>query len=141
MVIAFTGHRNRKAAPENFERLWEEFGTPAGQALHGELIVIHGGAEGFDSQVDTFFREKGWDAGFDPVVLRPNYDWYRRDPRVAISARYAPLARNAQMVKLAKAAGGFLVALYDGRPHGGTVQTLQEAHRAHLRVVVWEPQP
>jgi hypothetical protein len=98
-TVAFTGHRDRETDPAVFDTI------PRG-------LWIHGGAIGFDRQVQDYAEAHGIEA----VVIRPDY---RRH------GRRAPHVRNRQIVDAAE----ILIACYDGRTTGGTAFTVGYARR------------
>jgi hypothetical protein len=100
-VIAFTGHRNRTAPEAELEAIALE---------HPGAVWLHGGAAGFDSQVDAYARARG----IEVRVYRPDY---------ATHGRGAPLVRNREMV----AEASIVCACYDGRQSGGTLFTIRLA--------------
>jgi hypothetical protein len=110
-IIGFTGHRDQACKPGQLAEI-------AGQ--YPKAVWLHGGAPGFDSQVDEFGRAN---LPVPPVILRPNYKLF--DPSVA------PLKRNEEIVHLC----GLLVALYDGRPTGGTAFTVAYALKRGVWVI------
>lgn len=108
MKIAFTGHRNARTTEKALEAVAREF--PG-------AVWCHGGAQGFDSQVDAWARARGI-----PVqVIRPDYRG---------KGRAAPLIRNREIV----AGSAALFACYDGRKGGGTDYTVR--HGLHSGVPV-----
>lgn len=108
MRIAFTGHRNKQAPIKSLEDLYE---------LYPDATWIHGGAIGFDTQVDKFAITNG----IKTEIIRPDYQRYGRG---------APLIRNQQIVTNAN----LVVACYDGRSKGGTFYTLQLARKNKIPV-------
>lgn len=112
MNISFTGHRDKLAKKSDFEQVLKDF---------PDSIWIHGGAIGFDTQVEQFARRHG----IKTVVIRPDYEKY---------GKRAPLVRNDEIVKL----GEVLIALYDGRQSGGSFYTIKQARELgkEVRIVV-----
>lgn len=105
-IIVFTGHRDAHCHPHVFEQLLARF--PG-------ATWIHGGAEGFDTQVDEWAKAHG----IEPKVVRPKYDLFPSEYR-----NRAPIARNYDMVDVADV----VVICYDGkRTRGGTWETYQYA--------------
>lgn len=102
MRIVFTGHRDQRANDEDILLVLRTFPN---------ATIIHGGARGFDMQVDRLARS----LDRRPEIHRPNYEAFGRG---------APLVRNVGMLK---AGCDLVVALYDGRRTGGTFQCMQEA--------------
>jgi hypothetical protein len=118
-VIAFSGHRNKSAHEGDLQDLLDACGTEG-------IIWIHGGAQGFDKQVDRFATSKGVNTGvFKPAYNKPNQ-----------SPKYAPLARNLILLDLTDQ----LVILWDGRQSGGTYFTYQEALKRGIRVTILDPE-
>lgn len=114
MIIGFTGHRNAICNVQILAQIAREY--PG-------AIWIHGGALGFDTQVDKAARS----LGIYPTALIPDYD------RHGSSA--APLRRNDEIVHLSD----LLVACYDGRGHGGTFYTINRAKEKGIPVIELEP--
>lgn len=108
--VAFSGHRNRKALQEALQAVLVRF--------HGATLV-HGGAKGFDEQVEALARSMG----IETLVVRPDY---------ASHGRAAPHIRNREIVDMCQE----LVALWDGREKGGTYGTMLYAQRRGLAVEV-----
>lgn len=106
ITIGFTGHRDKVANEADLLAIEKEY--PG-------AIWIHGGAEGFDSQVDGVALALGKKRWETLIVMRPEYNRYA--PRVA------PLKRNEAIVDRVD----LLVALYDGRETGGTHHTVKYA--------------
>jgi hypothetical protein len=102
MIIAFTGHRDKNADPADLASI---------AAQHPGATWIHGGADGFDTQVQTYAEAYN----IPQEIHLPDYKTYKRR---------APLIRNEAM--MAKA--DMVVALYDGRPKGGTTQAIRCAY-------------
>ncbi len=103
MNIAFTGHRDKVAKESDLRALTDEF---------PQAIWIHGGAIGFDSQVNVFASR----LGITQKIIRPDYLHHGHS---------APLIRNRQIVSNAD----ILVACYDGRQSGGTAYTIKQAQK------------
>lgn len=111
MRICFTGHRDKFTAAESLEMIAN---------LYPGATWIHGGASGFDSQVDRFAR-----AHAIPVeVVRPDYS--------TGNPRSAPIIRNKKMVESA----GLVVACFDGRREGGTWFTINHARGLGKKVIM-----
>ena len=110
LVIGFTGHRDRTCRLEQLSEI---------ASRYPDAVWIHGGAPGFDSQVEEFIRPRR-----PAITLRPDYK--RFEPRVA------PLRRNEDIVHLC----GLLVALYDGRESGGTAYTVRYARSIGVPVII-----
>ena len=113
LVIGFTGHRDRICDPRLLAEIAERY---------PDAVWIHGGAPGFDRQVEEFGRN----TIVPPIILRPNYKRY--------PPRLAPLKRTEEIVHLS----GLLVALYDGRESGGTAYTVEYARKRSVPVIVLE---
>jgi hypothetical protein len=79
---------------------------------------MHGGAPGFDSQVEEFAKAHG----IHQVIVRPNY--LRYPPKVA------PHVRNREIVD----ACDVLVTCWDGRKRGGTYQCREYARQRRREV-------
>lgn len=137
MLIVFTGHRDRLAAPADIHAI---------EAQYPRSVWMHGGAEGFDMQVHTVGVELRKQA-LPPFVsdqlagttlvnvnaiytIRPTYGRYH--------PKSAPIIRNIAMVdKMSD--GDILVACYDGRAKGGTAQCVRYAREKGRTVIVLEP--
>lgn len=120
-VIAFTGHRNKMTNNASLLEVYLAF-------KNVKAKWIHGGAQGFDSQVQGFIEYH--DIPFE--VFEPEYEKYPDRPK------YAPLARNFHMVDICT----LLVTCYDGRKDGGTFETIKYAKELgrpikHLKVFSW----
>lgn len=100
--VSFTGHRNKIAAEGELDRIAKKYGGG---------IWVHGGALGFDSQVQAFAEKHR----IPTLIIRPNYDKY--------PGRVAPMIRNREIAEM----GNVLVACYDGREDGGTAYTISKA--------------
>lgn len=109
MRIAFTGHRNKIAAITELEQIAARF---------SDAEWVHGGAIGFDTQVQTIAR----DLKIPTIIIRPDY---------AKFSKVAPLVRNRDIVDSAD----ILVALYDGRNSGGTKYTIDYAIKKGKQVI------
>jgi len=113
MIIAFTGHRNRIIDAESITKIFNTF---------PDAKWIHGGAVGFDSQIENFAKEQG----IQTIVLKPDYTKY---------GRIAPHIRNRSIVDSAD----MVIACYDGRTSGGTYQTIQYARQQKKQVIIYAP--
>ena len=102
MRIGFTGHRNRITGELSYIH-----------TLYPDAVWVHGGAEGFDTQVDQYAKEHG----ITVEVIRPEYDKF--------PDHVAPLLRNEDIVN----GTDLLIACYDGRKTGGTRYTVEYAKR------------
>jgi hypothetical protein len=114
MKIAFTGHRDRQANPSDLAMIAEKY--PGSE-------WVHGGAKGFDTQVEQYAR----DNGIRTTVIRPDY--------VNHYVKLAPLVRDRQIVDKCD----LLVALYDGRQTGGTLYTIGYAKPEGKDIVYLRP--
>ena len=114
MYISFTGHRDKFCSESDLEKLLSEY---------PESVWIHGGAIGFDTQVENYAKKHG----IKTIVVRPDYQRY---------GRRAPLIRNDEIINR----GDILVALYDGRIGGGTYYTIQKAKAIQKNIVLFKPQ-
>jgi len=104
--IAFSGHRDSVCDEVVLDRVADDY--PG-------ALWVHGGARGFDTQVEQYARRHG----IQTEIVTPDY---------ARWGRIAPIIRNQSIVEGATV----LVACYDGRDTGGTVSALGIAKR--LRV-------
>ena len=116
--IGFTGHRD-KVTDDRFIYEIEE--------KYPGAVWVHGGAEGFDTQVNSVARTLGKHTKEQLIVLRPDYKNY--------SAKYAPLVRNKYIVRMTSV----LYAMWDGRMQGGTYQTIMYAKNSDCEVVILRP--
>lgn len=105
MIIAFTGHRDSGTTKMCFD------------SISKDALWVHGGAVGFDSQVEKYAKTYG----IKTKVIRPNYDQF---------GKRAPLIRNADII----ADADLLVACYDGRTYGGTLYTINLAKKANIKI-------
>lgn len=136
MLIVFTGHRDRIANTDAIHAI---------EAAYPFAVWMHGGADGFDSQVHAIGVELGKQAlpaitserlrlfelptANVIVTVRPAYGMYH--------AKSAPIIRNEAMVDKMRA-GDLLVACWDGRKGGGTFATINYAKRKGVTVQVVE---
>jgi hypothetical protein len=130
-LIGFSGHRDRRADEALLRALAAEF-----RFAHW----LHGGAPGFDSQVDDLGRS----LGKAPEVLRPRYKDIPAGWSQDAWVKVAPLVRNEELVRRlvgARRQGGesLLVVLWDGRKTGGTHHTKEYAELWRVPVRVWAP--
>lgn len=109
MNIGFTGHRDKNADIKDISQIATKY---AGATW------LHGGAKGFDTQVDVFARVHSIPA----QVYLPDYEKYGRG---------APLVRDREIVDNCD----MLVALYDGRKTGGTAYTVNYAIKKHKPIL------
>jgi len=115
LKIGFTGHRDRLVEPVWLE--WVRSTWPG-------ATWVHGGAQGFDSQVNRYANQRG----IPLLCLRPNYER---------SGRGATFIRNRQIVQ----DSAFLCACYDGRQKGGTCYTVNYARKMGKPVILMPPTP
>lgn len=118
MEIGFTGHR---------DRLTDEAAIIEIHTRYPDAVWIHGGAPGFDSQVDNLALRLGKKRWQTLIVLRPEYRRYH--------ARVAPLRRNEVIVDRCS----LLVACYDGRETGGTRYTVEYAKKKNKPIEYVNP--
>ena len=119
MIIGITGHRDKKAD------WWDIKDFLEFHAKEEKLTVIHGGAIGFDTQVHRVIKRlKSKKFGYDikEITLEPDYS--KGNPKVA------PLKRNDEIVKQCD----IVLALYDGRPRGGTAYTIKKTEGSGKKV-------
>lgn len=105
MIIAFTGHRDSGTTKECFDNISKD------------ALWVHGGAKGFDSQVERYAQA----SGIKTKVIRPDYGKFGRS---------APLIRDADII----AGADLLIACYDGRSYGGTLHTINLAKKSNIQV-------
>jgi hypothetical protein len=105
MIIAFTGHRDKHTNEDFFD------------CLPADALWVHGGAIGFDSQVENYARRHN----IKTKIIRPDYQKY---------GKRAPLIRNHEIVSGAN----LLVACYDGRITGGTLYTIKLAKSLNIPI-------
>jgi hypothetical protein len=118
MNIGFTGHR---------DKITDEASLLAIEELYPGATWIHGGAIGFDAQVDSIAKRLGKVRGDTLIVIPPDYKRY--------GSRTAPLRRNESIVELS----GVLYACWDGRSKGGTFQAKNYAIARGVRVEYLTP--
>jgi hypothetical protein len=111
--ISFSGHRDKLAKESDLESILKDY---------PDSVWVHGGAIGFDTQVETFARKHN----IKTIVIRPNYEKF---------GKRAPLIRNDEILEL----GEILVALYDGRKSGGTFYTITKAKKLGKKVLLIKP--
>lgn len=104
MNVSFSGHRDRIA------NWWQLKSVIDFYNRDGNLTVIHGGAIGFDTQVDKVSRR----LGLTPKIYKPDWNRYGKS---------AAHWRNKIIVDQSET----LVVLYDWRLYGGTYGTIQYA--------------
>lgn len=99
IIVGFTGHRDKLAKLVQLEDI---------QNRYPDSIWVHGGAYGFDRQVQAFASERN----IQQRAIYPDYHEF---------GIRAPLVRNQTIVDVCNV----LVALYDGRRRGGTFYTIE----------------
>lgn len=114
ITIGISGHRDKIADWNDIRTMLEWY------SLDNSLTVIHGGADGFDTQVSRVIKRLNTAYGYSikEVVIRPDY-------KNTENKKFAPLKRNEQIVDNSDV----LVALWDGRTTGGTYYTIQYAEK------------
>lgn len=106
--IAFSGHRDSVCNEAALGYVADDY--PG-------ALWVHGGARGFDTQVEQYARRHG----IQTEVLKPDY---------ARWGRIAPIVRNQSIVEGATV----LVVCYDGRGTGGTASAIGIAHRLGIPI-------
>src|SRR3990172_1239763 len=114
MKIGFTGHRDKMVYEHTLDYI-------AGK--YPGATWVHGGAKGFDSQVENYAKSHG----ILTEVIRPDYETY--------PPREAPLERNKTIVDESE----MLFACYDGRNRGGTAFTVNYARKAGKQITILYP--
>lgn len=94
MIIGFTGHRDRVTSTSALKAVMDS---------HPGSMWVHGGAEGFDEQVNTFAL--------------------MNDLQVEV----VPLGLLANRIMLLVDRSDLIVACYDGRKKGGTYRAISYA--------------
>jgi hypothetical protein len=113
--IGFTGHRNVLCNKSFLDMVVEQ---------HDEDVVwVHGGAIGFDTQVDQYAKEHN----ILVEKILPDYVMYGR--------MAAPHVRNRRIVDMCSE----LIACYDGREGGGTRSTIDYAVGRNKKVTIFKP--
>lgn len=113
-TVMFTGHRNKLATEQSL--------AEAARPYLLNCIWIHGGAIGFDTQVQKLAKS----CGIEPLVFKPDYKKY--PPKVA------PIIRNKEMLSMCDV----VIACYDGRQRGGTAQVVHDAKKMGKKVILLE---
>jgi hypothetical protein len=110
--ISFTGHRDKLCADGELARIAKRW--PGG-------IWVHGGAVGFDTQVQRYAENNR----IPTLIILPDYEKNK--------GKQAPIIRNREIAEL----GNVLVACYDGRKTGGTFFTINFARKLgkHIELV------
>lgn len=106
MKVAFTGHRDKIVDPRAFEDVPKD------------ALWVHGGAIGFDSQVEQYANYNN----ITTEIILPDYKRF---------GKKAPLIRNHDIVKDAD----LLVTNYDGRQYGGTYYTVKLAEKLNIPIL------
>jgi hypothetical protein len=101
MKIGFSGHRDKSV-----DQKWLDW---VRRRFNRVELWIHGGANGFDSQVERFAKQRG----IKTTIYLPQYDLY--------PPKTAPLTRNRQIVTEANV----MIIAWDGRHYGGTFYTMK----------------
>jgi len=109
MKIGFTGHRDKICNEDDLRMI--------NSAFPG-ATWIHGGAEGFDSQVSQFAQKEK----IEELIMKPDYA--RHGPA-------APLIRNRKVVDISD----IIVVFYDKRKAGGTLYTLKYAQKKNKKII------
>jgi hypothetical protein len=111
MVIGFTGHRDCLCDLSDLNRI---------VILYPAQTWVHGGAKGFDEQVEKFAKNMG----LRTMVIPPDYQTY--------GGSAAPLKRDEEIVRNSD----MLVAMWDGRTTGGTWYTVTKAVQKRIPVIL-----
>lgn len=111
-MIGFTGHRNKTISMAILKNIARNFPNET---------WVHGGANGFDSQVEEFAKK----SNIKQIIIKPDYS----------KGRAAPLIRNRTIVDMCHT----IFACYDGRQNGGTYYTINYAKKSKKRVIIHEP--
>lgn len=114
-AIVFTGHRDKYTTERELRRIMYQYPNH---------IWRHGGAIGFDTQVDNFAKKYE----IETEVVRPDYEHF--------GGKFAPLKRNMDMLNTGDVE--LVVACYDGRDRGGTLFTMQYADKCNIEVILVE---
>lgn len=101
LKLGFIGHRN--VTVDHRWMVWIK------TKFRRYPIWIHGGANGFDTQVDRFAKQYG----IQTEVFLPEYDKY--------PSKTAPLTRNRQIAT----ESDMMIFAWDGRSYGGTFYTMR----------------
>lgn len=103
--ICFTGHRDIETCEAALKNI---------AVMHPDCLWVHGGAIGFDSQVEAYAQTHGIRTEIHRAEQYPSLPYQR-----------ALLHRNEVMV----ATSDLVVACYDGRIGGGTAYTVDYAQQ------------
>ena len=114
MKILFTGHRDKVLYDEDLNEI---------RIRYRGNIWIHGGAIGFDTQIEEYAKING----IRTIVIYPDYTRY--------ASKQAPIIRDKEMVEMAVK----VVACYDGRTYGGTYFTIKYALQKGKEVIIYKP--
>lgn len=112
MYIGFTGHRDKFAKEGQLEKV---------ALFFLRATWVHGGAIGFDSQVEEYAKLHS----IPTIIIPPDYIRYGKS---------APIIRNIAIVNNSDK----LVALWDGREYGGTYRTIQLAENKGIEIIYLE---
>ncbi len=146
--VALTGHRTRGLRPEATDLIRDAIGRLTAQ--HPGALWLAGGATGADMIATSELLDRGQQVRlilpFVPAIQAQQWsleqrqvllDHVARASGVEVVAEHYSVAayheRNRRLVQQAD----LLVAFYDGRPTGGTYQTIQAAASRQLPVMVW----
>ncbi len=113
MNIAFSGHRDKSVDVSRLEQI---------RVQYPSATWVHGGAVGFDTQVETFAKAHG----IATIIHLPDYRTH---------GRAAPFVRNRTIVE----SSTLLIALYDGRKTGGTLDAIKTARKLKIPVTILVP--
>lgn len=113
-IIMFTGHRDKTVDETNLEFIAN---------IYEESTWIHGGAKGFDQQVESFAVAHS----IPTKVFLPEYSKF--------PYKQAPIIRNKSMLDICD----IVVACYDGRNHGGTHFVVTEAKKLGKKLIIFQP--
>lgn len=109
--IAFSGHRDRQLYNLDLLKIINE--------MIPNYVWVHGGAFGFDLQVEIFARKEN----LERVIVRPDYK--------SFGGHRAPLQRNEKIVDMAD----IVFIFWDGRTSGGTYHTYKYAVKNHVPAI------
>ena len=104
MKILFAGHRDRFCDESALADIYQKY---------PEAIWLHGGATGFDMQVENYAQKHAI-----RTIVFPNED--------TKYGQYTPVERMDKMIK----ASDRVIALWDGRTKGGTYYVIGKARSA-----------
>lgn len=124
-TVGFSGHRDKVADWFELKDIMDWYGRDK------SLVVVHGGAVGFDTQVHRVVQRlnsKKYKGNIEEIIIKPDYLNIE-------NKKFAPLKRNEEIVKLSDV----IVALYDGRKKGGTKYTIDHATVKNVDVYYLNP--